>query len=139
LKIEGIPLVIDEGVIERIHGLTGGHPYFVTLAMRDILGLVKGDCLDLAMFDRLRPVLLEHFARLKFNDDLGRTSEGERKILIQMALTNENEISPSSLKGRGTTVLLDRLARKDLIIKVSRGKYQLYNPLFKEYLKTTVQ
>ncbi len=135
LKIEGIPLSIDDGVIGRIHAMTGGHPYFTTLAMRDILGLMKSDRLDLALFDRLHPVLLEHFARLKFNDDLGRTSEGERKILVQMALADEAEMSPSSLKGRGTTVLLDRLAKKDLVIKVSRGKYQLYNPLFKEYLK----
>jgi hypothetical protein len=137
LQVEGIPLQIDDAVIERIYKVTGGHPFFITLAMRDIMSLVKDSRLDIAGFDRLCPALLEHFARIKFNDDLGRTSDGEKKILRQMALSNEDDISPSSLKGRGTTVLLDRLAKKDLIIKVSRGKYQLYNPLFKEYLKTT--
>jgi len=135
LKAEGIALQIDDEVIGCIHEITGGHPYFITLAMRDVLGLVKDSRLDVAGFDRLKPALLEHFARVKFDDDLGRASEGEKKVLLQMALAKEKAVSPSSLKGRGTAVLLDRLARKELVIKVARGKYQLYNPLFKEYLK----
>ena len=128
---------MDDPVIDFIHEITGGHPYFITLAMRDVLGLVKDSSLDIAAFGRLRPVLLEHFARVKFNDDLGRTSDGEKKLLRQMALASEDAVSPSSLNGRGTSVLLERLCRKELIIKVSRGKYQLYNPLFKEYLKAS--
>lgn len=135
LKVEGIDLHIDDAVIEKIHKITGGHPYFVTLTMRDVINFVKNGRLELVQFDRFCPMLIEHFARIKFNDDLNRTSDGEKKILRQMASADENEVSPSSLKGRGTTVLLDRLVKKDLVIKVSRGKYQLYTPLFKEYLK----
>jgi hypothetical protein len=35
-------------------------------------------------------------------------------------------------------IFLSRLTEKDLIKKVERGQYQLFHPLFKEYLKNLV-
>ena len=132
---ECIRLEIDEAVIYKIYQITGGHPYFLTLAMRDILDMKRDGRLTLARFERLCPELIRHFARIKFRDDLERASNTERKLLFQMALSPQKEITPSDLRGSGTTRLLDRLVRKELVIKVSRGKYRLYNPLFQAYLK----
>ncbi len=135
LIVENIHLAIDENVISKICQITGGHPYFVTLAMRDILDHIKGDRLDLAQFNQLCPVLLEHFGRIKFKEDLNSITDAEKTVLLQMAVMDDGDISPSSLKGKGVTVLLERLVKKELVVKISRGKYRLYNPLFKEYLK----
>ncbi len=137
LEAEGIDLAIDIAVVRRIHQITGGHPYFVTLLMQDLLNGVKSGRLDPAEFDELCPGLIEHFARVKFDDDLNRASEAERGILFEMAGMEESEVSPFRLNGRGATMLLDRLVKKDLVVKKARGKYQLYNPLFKEYLHRT--
>lgn len=135
LEVEGIDMAIDESVIQRIHQITGGHPYFITLIMQDLLYNVQNGRLDSAGFDKLCPGFVGHFARVKFDDDLGRASGAEKRVLFEMAAIDDNEVAPSGLKGRGTTMLLDRLVKKDLVVKVSRGKYQLYNPLFKAYLK----
>jgi len=41
LEVEGIDLKVDDDVVEKIYQITGGHPYFVTLTMRDVLKKVK--------------------------------------------------------------------------------------------------
>lgn len=134
LRAESIPLDIEDDVIRRICQVTGGHPYFITLIMRDAMDQFYEGRLAIEDFNGICPEILRHLARIKFDDDLGRASEAEKRLLFQMA-SMRNEISPSELNGRGNTRLLDRLVKKDLVIKVSRGKYTIYNPLFKEYIK----
>lgn len=136
LQAESIDLIVEEPVVRRIYEITGGHPYFLTLTMRDVLEQVRKGRLTPARFDLLCPELVGHFARLKFRDDLERASEAERKLLFQMAGAPGEAVSPSELTGSGTTRLLDRLVKKELVVKVARGKYRLYNPLFQEYLKS---
>ncbi len=139
LEAESIDLTIDDGVIERIHQITSGHPYFLTMTMRDILDEMNEGRLTIREFERIRPELIEHFGGLKFRDDVERASDAEQKLLFQMAVAQQSEVTPSELTGSGTTRLLDRLVKKELIVKVSRGKYRLYNPLFQEYLKNVKQ
>ncbi len=136
LKVEKIDIKIDDEVIRKIHKITAGHPYFITLIMHDVLDYIETNRIDAKQFDKICPKILEHFARAKFEDDLSRASEGEKRVLQKIAFMKEEEISPSSLKNKSDTVILDRLVRKDLVIKLGRGRYQIYNPLFKEYLKT---
>jgi hypothetical protein len=135
LRAEGIGLTIDADVIRRIHQITGGHPYFVTLIMRDLQDRFHEGRLTMEEFNRICPELLRHLARIKFDSDYDRASDAEKILLLQMSDMGHDEISPSELNGSGTTRLLDRLVKKDIVVKISRGKYTLYNPLFKEYLK----
>jgi hypothetical protein len=135
LRVEGIGLAIDADVIGRIHQITGGHPYFVTLTMRDLLDRFHEGRLTIEEFNRICPELIGHLARIKFDSDFDRASDAEKMLLLQMSDMGHDEISPSELNGSGTTRLLDRLVKKDIVVKISRGKYTLYNPLFKEYLK----
>jgi Cdc6-like AAA superfamily ATPase len=135
LKVEGIDLVIENDVIEMIYEITGGHPYYLNMTMREVLYRVRKGRLTMKDFKAIYPAMMEQFARVRFRDDLGRASEAEKRLLFQIAAAGDPEVSPSDFKGSGTSRMLDRLVRKDLIIKASRGKYRLYNPLFKEYLR----
>jgi hypothetical protein len=135
MKVEGIDLAVGDDVIERMHEITGGHPYYINLAMREVLYRVRRGRLTLQNFEAIYPAMMEQFARVRFRDDLARASEAEKRLLIQIAEVGDTEVSPSDFKGSGTSRMLDRLVKKDLIIKTSRGKYRLYNPLFKEYLR----
>ncbi|WP_048198355.1 P-loop NTPase fold protein [Methanocella arvoryzae] len=135
LEAEGIDLTIDDPVVEKIHQITDGHPYFLTVTMRDVLDEMNEGRLTIMEFKGICPALIEHFARLKFHDDLDRASDAEQELLFRMALAQQSEITPSELKGSSVTKLLDRLVKKELVVKVARGRYRLYNPLFREYLK----
>lgn len=86
-------------------------------------------------FVGLYPDLVERFARMKFNDDYARATDAEKKVLDKIAASNKPEVSPNGIGGTATAKLLERLVSKDLVLKISRGKYSIYNPLFKEYLR----
>jgi len=52
---------------------------------------------------------------------------------------DEEIVSPSMIKGvKGAPVLFSRLERKSLLIKRERGKYEVFHPLFRDYLRKTV-
>jgi predicted transcriptional regulator of viral defense system len=66
---------------------------------------------------------------------LGEVSEKEKEVLIRISLIEEPLISPSMIKIRGITEFLSRLERKGFLLKKQRGLYELFHPLFKEYLR----
>jgi hypothetical protein len=134
LSIERLDIKIDDDVIKKIHKITCGHPYFITLVMHDVLDNLEDNRIDTKQFDKICPKILEHFARAKFEDDLNRASDGEKRVLLKIALMKLDEITPLMLS-RSDSVTLDGLVKKDLVLKLGRGRYQIYNPLFKEYLK----
>ena len=79
-----------------------------------------------------------------FSDRFASASTVEQRILIAMSsfdggrlnYSNIAEMSDTSKKKIGT--FLSRLTEKDLIKKIERGQYELFHPLFKEYLKNFV-
>lgn len=135
LEAEGIELTIADEVVQRIYDITGGHPYFITLVMHDLLNKISEDTINIQEFTKVYPDLIDHFARIKFNDDFVRATDAEQAILVQIARSPTPEVSPSDISGRATSKLFERLVNKELIVKTGRGKYRLYNPLFSEYLK----
>jgi hypothetical protein len=52
-----------------------------------------------------------------------------------MALSQGDVVGPSDIGGPAKAKLLERLVTKDLVVKNGRGRYRLYNPLFREYLR----
>lgn len=135
LETEKINLKLSGDVIEKIHEITEGHPYFVTLVMRDLLNKKQNGRLSLKEFTGFYPDLTEHFARIKFNGDYARATDAEKEVLMKMAKSAKTEVSPSEIGGRAKSKLLERLTDKELVVKMGRGRYRLYNPLFKGYLR----
>ena len=135
LKAEKISLKISKEVMEHVQQITEGHPYFITLVMRDLLNKKQQGKLTMREFEQLYPNLMHHFAKMKFEDDLSKATDAEKGILFKMASSTKIDLSPTEAGARNQPVLLDRLVKKELVIKESRGKYRLYNKLFKEYLK----
>ncbi len=86
-------------------------------------------------FAELYPDLVDHFARIKFNDDYARATDAEKEVLRKLAASNKQEVAPNDIGGAAATKLLERLVGKELVLKIARGKYSVYNPLFKEYLR----
>lgn len=135
LEAEQINLRLSGEVIQKIYDITAGHPYFITLVMRDLLAKKQDGKVSMEEFAELYPGLTEHFARIKFNDDFAKATNAEKEVLLKMAASPKREISPTDIGGGTKAKLLERLVDKDLVVKISRGKYCLYNPLFIEYLR----
>lgn len=135
IRIAGIHLEIPEDVIEQIHNITDGHPFFIAGMMRDILRIHDKETLTLSDFEQIKPRLIEHLGRTKFEDDYNKATDAEKQILLNCAQLKNKIFSPLEIKSKSLSKLLERLANKELLVKLERGKYSLYHPLFKEYLE----
>ncbi len=134
LQVDGIPLEISDSGIEQIHNITDGHPFFIATMMRDILRTHKSGKLTLEKFEHIKPGLIGHLAKSKFQDDYNKATDTEKLILLRCAKLKNKIFSPSDIQGKSQAKLFERLANKDLLVKLERGKYSLYHPLFSEYL-----
>ena len=136
LSLSKSNITIEENVIERLYNLTGGHPYFLSFIMKNLIDLSGEGNISLAEFDQLYPTIAEYLSREKFNDDIAQASELELKVLNKMASSNTETISPSQLSIENARKSLKVLTeKKGLVVKTRRGEYSLYHPLFREYLK----
>lgn len=137
ISVNQLRLKLADDVIFRIHEKTEGHPYFVMFVMYELLNALRGEGhITLIDFERHWTSIASSLENTVFIGHLGRASEKEREILRKIAFLDEMIVSPSMIKGlKGTSMLFSRLERKGLLIKEERGKYKLFHPLFKEYLK----
>ena len=134
IKKDKPDLALDEAVISRIHEFTGGHPYFISLIMREIVDRKAEGRLTAREFDAIHPDLSAYLAAVKFDDDFEKASDAERTILLKMARARDELVSPSYI-GPGGPKSLVRLVEKGLVIKMDRGRFKLYHKLFRDYLK----
>ena len=67
---------------------------------------------------------------------MAKASEKEREILLKIAKTTQQSFTPSNIKIQNVRKYLKILTEKELLLQLDRGKYSLYHPLFREYLKS---
>lgn len=135
LDIEKIPLKLSKKAIREIHDVTRGHPFFISLAMKEFLNKIPEGTKSADEFFALCPEIMKHFAESKFDDDFTKATDAEKEILIKIADCQKPEFSPKDIGEKLKTMYLERLVSKGLITKIDRGKYKLYTPLFADYLR----
>ncbi|MDI6655565.1 MAG: hypothetical protein QME59_06745, partial [Candidatus Hydrothermarchaeota archaeon] len=134
LKVEKIPLKVSENVVKMIHKITEGHPFFIVAIMRDILRETKEGTISMREFENMSPRIIEHLTRTKFQDDFNKATDAEKAVLLEIAQLDKRIFAPLDVKAKSQAKIFERLTKKDLLIKISRGKYRVYHPLFLEYL-----
>lgn len=134
-------LELSKEVISTIHEKSNGHPYFVMFIVYELLNRV-GNKKHIALkeFDESWPYIVTLLERNVFVNRLGEVSDKEKEVLLQVAQLDKVQFAPSDIKGMGgVTQFFSRIERKGLLIKKERGLYELFHPLFKEYLKKVAQ
>lgn len=121
-------LTVAPSVIQWIWSKTLGHPYFVTFVMRDLVeeALYRGwKSLQETHALELWGSIIEHIEHGKFDSEWNSATVAERKALVTLAMGDDHKIN------RG---LYSRLAKKNLLVRVERGSYTLYHPMFNDYV-----
>jgi hypothetical protein len=135
LRSAGLELNIQEKVISEVQKRTGGHPYFVIYTMRELLNHLGGKKqIEGNDFEKIWPKIISSLEETKFSPDFGVASEEEKRTLQKIAKTHQEIVTPSMVGVKDRKVL-SRLENKGLLVKIDRGKYKIYHPLFKEYIK----
>jgi hypothetical protein len=119
-------------VSDWLYVKTFGHPYFMAFISRQLLAAGQGSLSDPEL---LWPVIFRRVEQEKFRSDLSNVTEREAQLLRDAAALQNDEIAPSDLSTPYDRNYFKRLAEKSLLLRVGRGRYKLYHPLFREFLK----
>lgn len=111
---------------------TFGHPYFLAFVSRQLLALAQD---HLSEPERLWPAIFQRLEQEKFRSDLAHVTEREVQLLREVARAESDEISPRDLSRQYDRNYFTRLTEKSLLVRVGRGRYKLYHPLFRTFLK----
>lgn len=130
LKNKGINLMVSRGVIKEIYNKTQGHPYFVMFFAHNLFEYKPTGIIDMKLYNSVHNKIFEHLSATRFIKDFAIASDMEKEVLSK--LSSKEGVIP---RIKNVRTLLKRLEDKKLIIRTGRGKYSLYHPLFKEYLR----
>jgi hypothetical protein len=132
-----LKLEFSEDVISAVHDKSRGHPYFVMFIVYELVNLIGTEKrITQKEFKKSWPKIVSLLEKTVFINRLGEVSEREKEVLLRIAAVNEEQVSPSDIRGvSGITQFFSRLERKGFLLKKERGSYELFHPLFKEYLR----
>lgn len=117
------------------HGKTLGHPYFVAFVRRHLAKIESEIHPD--HLEAIWPAILEQLGRETFHSEVSRLSTKELDLLRQFANLGGGELPSHSLARKFQREYFVRLVEKRLLIRTIRGRYKLYHPLFREFLRQT--
>jgi len=133
LREKGIDVEFNDDVIRVIQEKTGGHPYFVMFFAHDLYEYKQKGKITREFFTSVYDKIFSHLSAARFIKDIAIASEKEKMVLRKMATKDIIEVKELK-KISNVGVHLKRLEEKNLTIKLSKGRYTLYHPLFREYL-----
>ena len=139
IRAAGLDIKVTEDASDFVYEKTKGNPYFVSFFMQMLVEERKKGVIDVQFIkDRVSKIMSE-LEREKFEKDMSIASEFERRVLKKMIDKQEIVRLKDLCTGKDKTKVakaLNRLVEKNLVVKVNRGEYKLYHPLFKEYLSS---
>jgi hypothetical protein len=86
-------------------------------------------------FEHLWPSIFEQLGREKFRSETAQLSPKELELLREFARLSENDLTLHQLGTRFQREYFGRLAERGLLVRTARGRYKLYHPLFRAFLR----
>ncbi len=134
IKKASLDLHISDTVLSKIHKETDGHPWFITIFMREIVKFREEGRFDVRNYRNLLPKIMSN-VKLNLDKQFSSLTQREEEILEKIVQLDENVFSPRDLDEDSLGTHLSNLVEKDVLIKRARGKYTLFHPLYKKYFR----
>ena len=134
-SVFGLPLDISQKVAAWLHEKTLGHAYFLACICEYLMATEKQ--IEPHKLETNWPAILDQLGREKFRSDVSQLSAKELELIHQFARLGEGEVPAKHFSGKFQREYFTRLVEKALLIRTGRGRYKLYHPLFREFLRQT--
>ena len=118
-----------------LHEKTLGHPYFLAFVCKHLSAAENQ--IQPRQLKAIWPAIFDQLGREKFRSDISQLSAQDRALVREFASLGESEIPAHHLTGKIHRQYLARLLEKGLLVRTGRGRYKLYHPLFREFLRQT--
>ncbi len=139
LPLEDAGINFTDELINTIVEEAQGYPYFLQFYPYYLIQNIPKKRITLKDFKEMYPLLLKELDESFFMGRFNRASDGEQKILFEMAKLG-SEIKFSELREKAKidknylNQILISLIEKGLIFRIGRGKYKFTLPLFEKFL-----
>lgn len=129
------PAVADIAEFSKwLHEKTHGHPYFIAFICRQLTAFVQ-ERLTVNNIAQHWPAIFARLEKEKFRSDLAQVPEREIQLLRTFAHIEDEHTGLKELPAGFNRVYFSRLTERGLLTRTGRGRYKLYHPLFREFLK----
>ena len=118
-----------------LHEKTFGHPYFLAFVCKHLSATTSH--IQPQKLEPFWPDIFDQLGREKFRSDVAHLSGKELELIHQFASLGAGELATHHFTGKFQTEYFARLAEKGLLIRTGRGRYKLYHPLYREFLRQT--
>jgi hypothetical protein len=129
---------IDEDAGRLVYQRTSGHPYFLKKICHEIFNLADGQGdVDVSWLNRRWSAIENRLARDRFRGEVDGLPEAERNVLFLASLLDE-QFQALTLREelkKAPDVALKRLVERELLRRPTRGLYEIYHPLFRDYVR----
>ncbi len=129
---------IDDEGAQVIHRRASGHPYFLKKICHEVFNLLDGQgVVDSEWLRRNWTRIEEKLARDRFQSEVNGLPTAERDVLLHASLLDQpfQVRALRSVLERAPDLPLMRLRDRGLVHRPSRGVYEIYHPLFRQYLQ----
>ncbi len=135
----GYVISITDGAARLIHERAAGHPYFLKAICSAVFDLANGEgTVDPEWMHKGWPEVEESLSTLRFANEFRDLPDGEKETLLRASLLGST-FEPKELRSfipKSLDIFLSRLsADRTLLRKLQRGEYEVYHPLFREFLR----
>ncbi|MEM4358996.1 MAG: ATP-binding protein [Candidatus Bilamarchaeaceae archaeon] len=137
-KFRKAGLSFTEEHLKKIHHVTEGYPYYLQWLGDKIYDSEKKEITEAVIEDSLKVMLAEGDA--VFRSSLEKLSAGEKSVLIEIGLGNENMSGIARKIGKplpNIAKMIERLIEKSYVKKKAVGKYVLVDPMLKRWITAT--
>jgi len=130
IKESKLDISFSSEVLEDIHSITLGHPYYIFIILNEILRHKDSGRITKTYYHKILPKITDrmNITFKKYYSDLSWKEEEALKNIVNSGL---EVFSPSGVSSATNT--LQSLADKDVIVKIRYGEYKFKHPLVQLY------
>lgn len=141
----GTSVKFTEDCVQAIHTLSCGHPYFVQVFAYHLFSLRTSDKITTSDLEHNYPSLMNYLGKRLFGSLYANLSATEREVMGAFSLSDKDVLTNTEIgflcKVKSVNKHLKVLSElpHPVLSRRERGKYSLFHPLFKEYMRTVTK
>lgn len=129
-----IRLKMSRPVLTIIHNKTKGHPYYIAVFMYEIIKSKSKGNFNVNNFNKLYPGIIKQL-KVNLDNTYNNISDKEDGVIQKLIKLKKTIFSPSDIKVKNIGSVFSSLDEKEIIHKVSRGRYRWNHPLLRDYFR----
>lgn len=121
---------LSDSLYEKLYNETGGHPYYVTLFMNELVRVKDSGEITIDDYQTLEPKIMGRM-QVVLEGKFDSMTQKDEEVISEIIRLDSNEFSPSDADS--TSGQFQQLQSKDVLDKIGHGRYKFKYPVVRRY------